>query len=174
MRLKLFLIALIVTAADQATKSWMSSALDHGNVIHVMPGLAWELSHNNGAAFGALEGGTFKLIVAATFAIGLLLFWVRQVNSTVMAAALGLLLGGAVGNLIDRVRLGHVVDFIALQSGGRTVFPNFNVADSAITVGACLLAYSWYRLEQRSSDGDAVATAPVSSSSHSSAAGEEA
>ena len=175
MRLKIFLIALVVMAADQATKAWMSSALDHGHVIHVMPGLAWELSHNNGAAFGALEGGNFKLIVAATFAIGLLLFWVRQVNSTVMATALGLLLGGAVGNLIDRVRLGHVVDFIAIQSGGRTVFPNFNVADSAITVGACLLAYSWYRLEQRSAaEDEGMASTSPSSSSHSSAAGEEA
>jgi signal peptidase II len=146
-RIKILLIAVLVIALDQATKAWMSVHLADLHVIHVMPGLAWELSHNNGAAFGMMEGGNLKLIVAATMAVFLLLYWVRQAGTTAMAMALGLLLGGALGNLIDRVRLGHVVDFIALQYGGQTVFPNFNVADSAITVGAVLLAWAWYRSE---------------------------
>ena len=171
MRLKIFLIALLVILADQATKAWMNHVLA-GGTIHVMPGLAWELAHNNGGAFGSLEGGNGKLIVAALFAIGLILYWVRQVDSPMMAAALGLLLGGAIGNLIDRIRLGHVIDFIAIQRDGHTIFPNFNVADSAITVGACLLAYSWYRLEQRRAVQPE--TPSLSSSSTSSPAGEEA
>jgi signal peptidase II len=146
-RLKIFLIALAVVLADQGTKSWMSRALEDRYLIPVMPWLAWELSHNSGAAFGVLGGGNALLIGAAAVAISLLLYWVRYVNSWAMAAALGFLLGGALGNLIDRIRLGHVVDFIAIQYGGRTVFPNFNVADTAISVGAVLLAWSWYRME---------------------------
>lgn len=169
MRLKVFLIALVVVFADQATKLWMSHALAEVYAIPVFPGLAWELSHNNGAAFGVLEGGNAVLIGAAAIAIGLLLWWVRQVDSWTMAAALGLLLGGAVGNLADRIRLGHVVDFIAIQYGGQTVFPNFNVADTAITVGAALLAYSWYRMEQSREE---PAEEPATSSSAT--VGEEA
>jgi signal peptidase II len=165
LRLKILLIAVLVVALDQATKSWMSAHLADLRIIHVLPGLAWELSHNNGAAFGMMEGGNLQLIVAATLAVFLLLYWVRQAGTWSMAIALGLLLGGALGNLIDRVRLGHVVDFIAIQYRGQTVFPNFNVADSAITVGAFLLAYSWYRSEharsERADDPEPVPASPV-------------
>jgi signal peptidase II len=148
LRRRLIALAALVVVADQITKVWMNAALADGHVVTVAPGLAWELTHNDGAAFGVMEGGNLLLIVAATVAVVMLLLWAKQVRSGAMAAALGLLLGGAVGNLVDRVRLGHVVDFIALRSGGRTIFPNFNVADSAITIGACLLAYTWYRAEQ--------------------------
>ncbi len=149
MKRLLYPIALLVVALDQLTKAWASQALVYGS-LPVMPGLAWELSHNNGAAFGALAGGNALLVGTATLAVGLILWWARYVQRFSAALALGLLLGGAIGNLADRVRLGHVVDFIALQRGGVTVFPNFNVADSAITVGACLLAWAWLRAESPS------------------------
>jgi signal peptidase II len=151
--------------ADQATKAWMSRALADGRVIPAFPGVAWELGYNNGAAFGTLEGANWKLAIGAIVAIALILYWARQVHSSSMAFALGLLLGGAVGNLIDRIRLGHVIDFIALQRGGQTIFPNFNVADSAITVGACLLAYSWYlseRARETASSRDSLPSDPAS------------
>jgi signal peptidase II len=158
----IFLVGLLVVLADQAAKAWVSLALAGGITIPVLPGLAWELSHNDGAAFGMMSGANVRLIVAAAIAIVLIVYWARQVTEPLMAAGLGLLLGGAVGNLIDRVRLGHVVDFIAIQSGGRTVFPNFNVADSAITVGACLAAYAWFRAEQKREQSVAPPlTAPV-------------
>lgn len=167
MRRSVFLIALGVILADQGSKAWMSAFLADRQAVPVMPGLAWELAHNNGAAFGVMEGGNVKLIVAAALAVVLLLYWVRQVYAWPMAASLGLLLGGAVGNLIDRVRLGHVVDFIAFQYRGQTVFPNFNIADCAITVGAVLLAYSWFRVEQDRSLDEETAEDPVAAASPS-------
>ncbi|MBW3624814.1 MAG: signal peptidase II [Armatimonadetes bacterium] len=170
----IFLLAFLVIAADQATKLWMSHSLADLRVVRVIPGLAWELSHNDGAAFGILEGGNLVLIVAAVFAVILLLVWARQANTRGMAVALGLLIGGAVGNLIDRVRLGYVVDFIALQYGGQTVFPNFNLADSAITVGALMLAYCWYRLEQSREDETDERVAETERQSPSPAMSEEA
>jgi signal peptidase II len=142
----------LVFAADQVSKAWMSGRLaEHGD-ISVLPVLAWELTHNNGAAFGMLEGGNVILMLASAVALVLILVWAQRVDSRVMAASLGLLMGGALGNLADRIRLGHVVDFIALRWDGRTIFPNFNIADSAITVGACLLAYAWYRSERNRDD----------------------
>lgn len=149
MKFLILLVSLLVVLADQAAKAWVSLALAGGLTIPVAPGLAWELSHNDGAAFGMMGGANLRLIVAAAVAIVFILYWARGVTEPVMAAGLGLLLGGALGNLIDRVRLGHVVDFIAIQNGGRTIFPNFNIADSAITVGACLVAYAWFRAEQK-------------------------
>jgi signal peptidase II len=161
--MKLLLLAVLVVAVDQITKVWMNRALEYGT-IHVMPGLAWELSHNNGAAFGALEGDNLLLIVPACVAVGLIFYWARRVTELPITVALGLLLGGAIGNLTDRVRLGHVIDFIALQRNGQTIFPNFNVADSAITVGACLLAYCWLRSEQ-SHDSSELKSDPMISPS---------
>jgi signal peptidase II len=145
----IFLVSVLVVLADQSSKAWVSLALAGGLTVPVAPGLAWELSHNDGAAFGMLGGMNLRLIVPAAAAVVFIVYWAWKVTDPLMAAGLGLLLGGAIGNLIDRVRLGHVVDFIAIQSGGRTIFPNFNVADSAITVGACLVAYAWFRAEQK-------------------------
>jgi signal peptidase II len=144
----MYLLAAVIVLADQASKAWMNHLLADGRVVSVFPGLAWELAYNNGAAFGTLEGANLKMAAAAVLAVGLILYWSSQPHPPVMAISLGALLGGAVGNLIDRVRLGYVIDFIAIRHDGRTIFPNFNVADSAITVGACLLALTWYLTER--------------------------
>ena len=100
--------------------------------------------HNTGAAFSFLAGAAgwqrwLFTALAITVSVALLV-WLRRIDreSRVLASAVALILGGALGNLIDRLRLGHVIDFIQVH-WGEHYFPAFNVADSAITVGAALL-----------------------------------
>jgi signal peptidase II len=96
-----------------------------------------DYARNSGAAFSILQsGGTLFEVVAAAVCIGILLWFPRlQQPSLLVTVALGLILGGAAGNLLDRLRLGYVVDFIDLRW-----WPVFNLADSAVVIGACLLA----------------------------------
>ena len=104
--------------------------------------LAFEYVENRGAAFGLFAGQTLFLALAAVAAA--LILWTGLARTTarskVAAIGLGLVVGGALGNLIDRVRLGYVVDFFAVG-----IWPKFNVADSAITIGLILLG--WYALD---------------------------
>lgn len=133
--------AAVVVAADQATKSWALQRLSHGP-IHVVWKLDLVLSSNTGSAFGLARGWAPVLTAAAGFIVVALLAVLRGVRSWPMALALGLVLGGALGNLADRVlrsNHGAVVDFIALH-----FWPTFNVADSCIVVGVALaVAFSW-------------------------------
>lgn len=101
--------------------------------------VAFEYVENAGAAFGMLAGRVWllsllALVVALAF---LILFWRDLPRSVLLRTSVGLVLGGAIGNLLDRVRLGYVVDFVAIG-----VWPKFNIADSAITIGLALLAFS--------------------------------
>ena len=143
----LFLIALLVVAADQLTKIWVRSypewppIYEKGffRLIHV---------HNTGAAFGLFQDQSFTLTIVAVVGIALFLFWAlflyrRFPLLTGMSdrIALGLILGGTVGNLVDRLRLGHVTDFIDVG-----IWPAFNIADSAIVVGVIIVIYSLFRL----------------------------
>src|SRR5690606_41309353 len=100
--------ALGVLAADQVSKIWAVSALSDGGTVPVVPGcLVFHLVHNRGAAFGLFPSGTVALIVVAALAAALLLWTERRgLPGPLWALALGLELGGAVGNLIDRLRLG--------------------------------------------------------------------
>ena len=130
-------------AADQATKALVQASLAPGERIQVIPFADLVLVFNAGAAFSFLAGaggwqrGFFIVIAFAAIAlIGWLL--VRHAGERLFCAGLALILGGAIGNLWDRIVLGHVVDFVLLHAGGWH-FPAFNVADSAITVGAALL-----------------------------------
>ena len=130
-------------AADQATKALVQASLAPGERIPVIPFADLVLVFNTGAAFSFLAGaggwqrGFFIVIAFAAIAlIGWLL--VRHAGERLFCAGLALILGGAIGNLWDRIQLGHVVDFVLLHAGGWH-FPAFNVADSAITVGAALL-----------------------------------
>ncbi len=132
-----FAIAIIVIALDQWTKSLVRGNLYYGEVwdqefgplriIHV-----W----NSGAAFGILQGATPFLIIMSIFGLGaIVLYYVYPpMDHGLIRIALGMQLGGAIGNLIDRVRLGHVTDFIDV--GG---FPTFNVADSCISVSIVIV-----------------------------------
>ena len=136
-------VAAAVVAADQAAKSWAVGRLGRAP-IHVVWKLDLILSYNTGSAFGLAQGWAPVLAALAAVIVVALLAAVRGVRGYAMAMALGLVAGGAVGNLADRLFRGHhgaVVDFIALQ-----FWPTFNVADACITVGVVLAAgLVWHR-----------------------------
>jgi signal peptidase II len=140
--------AAVVVVLDQVSKVLVGRLMTPGRAVEVIPGL-FNIVYikNPGAAFGIFRhGGVFTTLfllavtAAALVIIGVLL---RQSRDRVMSFALSLVAGGAVGNLIDRLRFGSVVDFFDFFTG-RHHWPAFNVADSAITVGVILALYSYY------------------------------
>jgi signal peptidase II len=142
-------VSLAVIAADLATKAWVSAAFRLGESLVVTPFFNLVLLHNTGAAFSFLAGaGGWQrwLFIGLAVGISAVLLWMlrREHGNALAAWALALLLGGAAGNLWDRVRLGYVVDFIQLHAGGY-YWPAFNVADSAITVGVAMLIWDSFR-----------------------------
>ena len=138
-------VAIVIVFADQLTK-W--AIIEWVPLYDRVPLNAFiNLTHqqNSGAAFSFLAnaGGWQRwfFVVLSTVVSGVIVVWIwriRREGPMLLAAGLALVLGGAVGNLVDRVRLGYVTDFIQVWFGGWP-FPSFNVADSAITVGAALL-----------------------------------
>lgn len=135
--------AILVVILDQLTKAWMIDGLslqEVGRVFVLPPVLNFSWVENTGVSFGLFGGGEarwglsiFSLIV--TVGLG---WWALKADRRLLIAAIGLVMGGAVGNVIDRVRFGYVVDFIDFSGTG--VFPwVFNIADSAITIGVVLL-----------------------------------
>ena len=145
-------IALVVVVLDQVSKTWALNALDDGRVIDVVWTLRFALGFNSGMAFSKAEGWGPVIGVVATVVLVYLLSTLRRAGSAVSATGLALVIGGASGNLVDRLfrgdawMRGSVVDFIDLQW-----WPVFNVADSAITVGAVLLVLGALR-ESRAAD----------------------
>ena len=146
-RLAYLFAALAVYMADQASKAWAVKRLLHaGDVVKVWDGFVQlAYAENPGIAFGRLQdGGEFgrwMLVgLAALAVVGLLLYFFRtkRTDDRVLGA-IALLLAGVAGNLTDRVRLGHVIDFIDVFIGSYQ-WPTFNVADAAICAGAALLA----------------------------------
>ena len=140
------LAAVGVYMADQASKAWAARRLRFGEAVTVVERLLYfDYATNDGIAFGQLqEGGEFgrwmlvTLAALATVAVLVYFFRTPRAEDRVLGAC-ALLLAGIAGNLTDRVRLGHVVDFIELHLGSYQ-WPTFNVADAAICVGAGLLA----------------------------------
>ena len=133
------LVAAVVAVLDQTTKTVVQGALQPGVRIEVLPFLDLVLVFNTGAAFSFLAGaGGWQraLFIAIAIAAALLIVHLlrRHPEERVFCAGLALILGGALGNLWDRVALGHVADFVLLHAYGYH-WPAFNVADSAITVG---------------------------------------
>ena len=133
-----------VIVLDQATKFLAETLLTFHQPVPVLPSFNLLLTYNTGAAFSFLAGAGgwqrwFFLGLGLLVSIGLIV-WLRRLQPAEkrLAAALALILGGAIGNLIDRAWLGQVIDFIQLYYQ-RWYWPAFNVADSAITVGAVLL-----------------------------------
>ena len=145
-------ISLVVIAADQISKHWFVANLEMYEQIVLIPDLfSWTLAYNRGAAFSFLanEAGWqrwFFAVIALAVSV-VLVVWLKRLkaNETWLAIALALVLGGAIGNLYDRVVLGHVVDFILVHWKTQWYFPAFNIADSAITVGAVMLALDMFR-----------------------------
>ncbi len=139
-------IVAVVVAIDQIAKLIVEARLPEGQAIDVLPILTLLHVRNTGIAFSMLAGSGFGLIVLplAVTAI-VLVFWASNREGGGLAAAgFALILGGAIGNLIDRLRLGYVTDFLLLHFGNWTLFV-FNLADAALTLGPALLilAYLW-------------------------------
>nr|WP_040663083.1 signal peptidase II [Nitrococcus mobilis] len=144
------LLAVLIIIADQATKFLAQTWLAAYQPVPLAALLNLTLSYNRGAAFSFLsDQGGWQRWLFITVAIGVCLFllrWLAQLQRRErwLAVALGLILGGALGNVIDRLRYGHVVDFIDVHYG-RWHWPAFNVADSAITLGLIgLLLQLWF------------------------------
>ncbi|MEO7743987.1 MAG: signal peptidase II [Usitatibacter sp.] len=134
-----------VIVADLATKAWITSAFRHGEVREMTPFFNLVLAHNTGAAFSFLAGAGgwqrwFFAIIAVAISAGIVVILRGHAGKRLFALALALVLGGALGNLYDRVSLGYVVDFVQLHAAGY-YWPAFNVADSAICVGVALLLW---------------------------------
>ncbi len=133
--------AAIVVVLDQITKQVFWRAFEPGRSVDVIEGIfKITLVKNSGAAFGMFEGGRVVFIVASVIASVFILYIGLHLPATerYRRLLLGLILGGAVGNLIDRVYAGEVIDFIEIGIGGHW-WPVFNVADIAVSVGAGLL-----------------------------------
>jgi signal peptidase II len=129
--------AAAVVAVDQTTKALALRSLADGPIDLVEGALTLRLTYNSGGAFGILQGFPGLFLVATIVVAALILLWARRIEGRGSAVALGLVLGGGVGNVVDRVLRsadGRVVDFIDLH-----VWPVFNLADSAIVVGVGLL-----------------------------------
>jgi signal peptidase II len=154
-----------VVALDLATKAWMSSSFRPGEVQAVLPFFNLVLVHNSGAAFSFLAGESgwqrwLFTVVALAISAFIVAMLRRGAQDRLLALGLALILGGALGNLYDRVSLGHVVDFIQLHALG-WYFPAFNVADSSITIGVGFLVWdSLFGHGARGATRDDLSAAP--------------
>ena len=139
-----------IVALDQWTKAIATANLHLNEAVPVWPGFNWTLAHNLGVAFSLFnDGHVWQRWGLAGFALLVSLFllrWLLRLTARegLSALALALVIGGALGNVIDRVRLGYVVDFVELYAGSY-YWPAFNVADSSICVGAGLLLLASWR-----------------------------
>jgi len=135
-------VSLFIIAADQLTKAWALNTLDFGEPVHVVgEALQWVLALNPGAAFSFLSNATWLFTIISSLVVILILVSLRRVQSAVWGIVAGLVLGGAVGNLIDRFlrepgfAVGHVVDFIYTPWMMPAIY---NVADMAVVIGMIL------------------------------------
>jgi signal peptidase II len=138
------LLSLLIIVMDQLTKILSVRYLDHGHTKMIFPGFDLTLQYNTGAAFSFLAGGSgwqrWFFIVLALIVSAIIVVWLSRIAATVKqeALALSFILGGALGNLIDRVVYGHVIDFILIYYKHWS-WPAFNLADSFICLGMLLL-----------------------------------
>ena len=154
----LLLISVLVILVDRLTKNWIVHRIRPGYDIPVIPGV-FRLSHvlNTGAAFSLMETwppnavriGLITFSVLAAILV-FTLMWRTGRALTLTSVALALILGGALGNLYDRIRFHHVVDFLAVKIYHYN-WPDFNIADSCIVIGACLLLLEIFQSEPKES-----------------------
>ena len=146
-------LSLVVIVLDQATKFLVTRFFELYERVEVLPVLDFTLLHNTGAAFSLLAdapGWQRWFFIGLACAVSVLLIvwiWRTPRGEKLLPLALALILGGAVGNVIDRIVHGYVVDFIHAHWGD-AYFPAFNIADSAITIGAVLLILDAFREKQ--------------------------
>lgn len=137
------ILCLLVVAFDQAVKAIVESALVPGEQVDLLGPVGLTLAHNSGVAFGLASGGDAALIAFALLALAVVGFILaRDPARPGLWVAAGLVAGGAIGNLIDRVRTGVVTDYVEIGS-----WPPFNIADVAITVGVLAFALVFLREE---------------------------
>ena len=148
--------AAIAYALDRLTKAWVTDALSGRPPIEVVPGvLRLTYTTNSGGAFGLGQSAPWLFAGATILVVGVIVVVSRHLTHALPAVGLGLVLGGALGNLTDRAvngagLTGRVVDFIDIR-----IWPVFNVADSAIVIGAVLLAMSSLRADQQEKTAEA-------------------
>lgn len=171
-------ITVLLVVIDQITKQWADSALEMFRPVEIISNLNLYLAYNKGAAFSFLSDAAgwqrwFFTVIAITVSV-VLVFWLRKLekHETLTAIGLAFILSGAVGNVIDRILFGHVIDFIqfyyhaqsclpgfsgfAAREGMQCIWPAFNVADSAISVGAALLIIDGFKSLRRPHDSSEV------------------
>ncbi|MEM7563269.1 MAG: signal peptidase II [Pseudomonadota bacterium] len=143
-QLKWLWLSLLAVILDQSSKQFAEAQLTAHQPVNVLPYFDWYLTYNTGAAFSFLAGAGgwqrwFFTLIAIVVSV-IIFQWIRKLDKTesLTAISLSLILGGAIGNVIDRILFGHVIDFIQVWLGSYP-FPAFNLADSSITVGAILL-----------------------------------
>ena len=142
----LAILAIVVVALDQLSKAWIRNNLAVGETFDVIPNVV-HLSHvhNHGAAWSMLSGQRWLLIFVTVAVVGVVLSMAKSFvqKSAIGAWSIGLILGGAIGNLIDRVSQGYVTDMIDMDTSWSFLraFPVFNLADSALTAGVFLMLW---------------------------------
>ena len=144
----LFAVALAAIGADQLTKGIVTSRLGLYDEVHVAGPLSIHHVQNSGIAFGLFASATAVVILLTTAAVAWMLYFFARSGSRhpVLPFALGLVIGGSVSNLVDRVRLGHVTDFLDFK-----FWPAFNLADTFIVVGVAILLLTLVATERRPS-----------------------
>jgi signal peptidase II len=162
------LVAGIIIAADQWTKAWVRANIPDYTTMVPIPGLEdyliFEHVHNYGAAFGILQGLGGPLIIIALVVSLAMLFYIRYIpqGAWLVLVLLGLQLGGAIGNVTDRINQGYVTDFVKLGIPGFYYIPNFNIADNAIVFGVIGLGIYiiWSDMQKQREEKQALAKAP--------------
>ena len=149
------LLSVLILVVDRVSKDFFEGSLSMYQRIRVIPDyFDWTLAYNTGAAFSFLadaDGWQRWFFAAIAIVVSVVLVvWVKRLkrHETLLAVALAMVLGGALGNLYDRVVLGHVVDFILVHWQNRWFFPAFNLADTFITLGAILLALDMFKSDK--------------------------
>jgi len=155
--MKYYLVALVILLFDQWSKWLVREKMDLGESIPLVDNWLYLTSHRNaGAAFGILQGQKWFFIAMTIVVVGVILYALKKVRQErVLALSLSLILGGAIGNFIDRVRFCEVVDFVDVRIFTYH-YPIFNVADSAVVIGGILLAISMLRTRSPVSEEDAA------------------
>ncbi|QKS71505.1 signal peptidase II [Paenalkalicoccus suaedae] len=151
-----YVIALVIIGLDQLTKWLVVRNMEIGESIPIIENVIYLTSHRNaGAAFGILQGQQTLFVIATVIVCSVVVYMIKtQVKSPWYGIALGLILGGAIGNFIDRVRQGEVVDFVDTYIFSYN-FPIFNVADAALVVGVGI-AIIYIFFEERSEKKERV------------------
>jgi lipoprotein signal peptidase len=158
--------ALLVLGADQGSKYWVLNVLDLPDLRQVvlLPVLNLTMVWNQGVTFGLLNGlgawSHFALAAIALAVVGALCLWLRRADNALSALAIGAIAGGAVGNVIDRLRFGAVVDFIHAHIGGWSWYV-FNIADAAIVCGVAVLILESQLVRHRQKPGAVTRHGPA-------------